>query len=379
MPKIRLTVCYNKFKKNISNEVLLMATTLLFYSLKSNVGKTTISVIAADHLSRLNKRVLLVDLDAQASATRIMEKSYREIPIKIALRKSLNKNTLEKSIVNLDQNLDIIPSDSSIGIWEHDLEKLPKYDNDLVLTKDLEPLQSSYDYIIIDVPSTPSLLVNNAVLASDYLALILQTQRSSYESLLNAISYLSQLQKDHVEESKFDLAGIILYPSQSMSKTYLDIQKQVERIFGSSMLVNKVYYKNRVKYWTAHGITYKQSDVQDRRTHRMYSLVLYELLDRIENNDNTSEILVDKSGSNSLLRQLNKKAENEIDKYRGNNKTVRVSESAYKTLKKLSFYSGNQIQEIINTLLRYGLQHEPAYSKLLHEVEEAESEKKNSR
>ena len=62
-----------------------MATTLLFYSLKSNVGKTTISVIAADHLSRLNKRVLLVDLDAQASATRIMEKSYREIPIKIAL------------------------------------------------------------------------------------------------------------------------------------------------------------------------------------------------------------------------------------------------------------------------------------------------------
>ncbi len=379
MPKIRLTVCYNKFKKNISNEVLLMATTLLFYSLKSNVGKTTISVIAADHLSRLNKRVLLVDLDAQASATRIMEKSYREIPIKIALRKSLNKNTLEKSIVNLDQNLDIIPSDSSIGIWEHDLEKLPKYDNDLVLTKDLEPLQSSYDYIIIDVPSTPSLLVNNAVLASDYLALILQTQRSSYESLLNAISYLSQLQKDHVEESKFDLAGIILYPSQSMSKTYLDIQKQVERIFGSSMLVNKVYYKNRVKYWTAHGITYKQSDVQDRRTHRMYSLVLYELLDRIENNDNPSEILVDKSGSNSLLRQLNKKAENEIDKYRGKNKTVRVSESAYKTLKKLSFYSGNQIQEIINTLLRYGLQHEPAYSKLLHEVEEAESEKKNSR
>lgn len=379
MPKIRLTVCYNKFKKNISNEVLLMATTLLFYSLKSNVGKTTISVIAADHLSRLNKRVLLVDLDAQASATRIMEKSYREIPIKIALRKSLNKNTLEKSIVNLDQNLDIIPSDSSIGIWEHDLEKLPKYDNDLVLTKDLEPLQSSYDYIIIDVPSTPSLLVNNAVLASDYLALILQTQRSSYESLLNAISYLSQLQKDHVEESKFDLAGIILYPSQSMSKTYLDIQKQVERIFGSSMLVNKVYYKNRVKYWTAHGITYKQSDVQDRRTHRMYSLVLYELLDRIENNDNPSEILVDKSGSNSLLRQLNKKAENEIDKYRGKNKTVRVSESAYKTLKKLSFYSGNQIQEIINTLLRYGLQHEPTYSKLLHEVEEAESEKKNSR
>ncbi|WP_412089866.1 ParA family protein [Limosilactobacillus reuteri] len=43
--------------------------TLLFYNFKGGVGKTTISVLAADHLSRSGKKVLLIDLDAQASAT----------------------------------------------------------------------------------------------------------------------------------------------------------------------------------------------------------------------------------------------------------------------------------------------------------------------
>lgn len=43
--------------------------TLLFYNFKGGVGKTTISVLAADHLSRAGKKVLLIDLDAQASAT----------------------------------------------------------------------------------------------------------------------------------------------------------------------------------------------------------------------------------------------------------------------------------------------------------------------
>ena len=49
--------------------------TLLFYNFKGGVGKTTISVLAADHFSRAGKKVLLVDLDAQASATLLDRKS----------------------------------------------------------------------------------------------------------------------------------------------------------------------------------------------------------------------------------------------------------------------------------------------------------------
>lgn len=263
-----------------------MAVTLLFYNFKGGVGKTTLSVIAADHLSRCKKKVLLIDLDAQASATQIMEVSYGTITIKKELRNSLNDNTLEESVVTLDDYLDIIPSDWSMSLWNQDTEKLTKHDRDLVLKKDLLSLKNNYDYIILDVPPTLSTLVNNAVLASDYVALVLQTQRSSYESVLNTIQYLSQLQTDYANESNFDLVGIILYLVSRNGATDLDIVKKAKDLFGNSIFTNQILRRERVKMWANHGITHKKNDIHDKQTHEMYSLVLHELLYRIGMDEN---------------------------------------------------------------------------------------------
>ena len=82
--------------------------TLLFYNFKGGVGKTTISVLAADHLSRAGKKVLLIDLDAQASATLFLKNSYGEIIPKRSLFNSLQKESLNPSICHIDTNLDVI-------------------------------------------------------------------------------------------------------------------------------------------------------------------------------------------------------------------------------------------------------------------------------
>lgn len=263
-----------------------MATTLLFYNFKGGVGKTTISVIAADHLSRNHKKTLLMDLDAQASATQIMEASYGKIEIRKPLRESLNDNTLKDSIVHLDDCLDILPSDWSMSLWNQDAQKVPQHDRNLILKKDLTHIKRNYDYIILDVPPTLSTLVNNAVLASDYVTLVLQTQRSSYESVLNTIQYLSQLQKEYTGQTNFDLAGIILYLVSRRGKTDLEIVQQARELFGDSVFSNQIFRRERVKMWANQGITHKERDVHDRQTHEMYSLVLHELLYRIGEIDN---------------------------------------------------------------------------------------------
>ena len=171
--------------------------TLLFYNFKGGVGKTTISVLAADHFSRAGKKVLLVDLDAQASATLFFENSYGAITPTRSLFNSLQKESLRPSICHLDDNLDLIPGDWDMSLWNQTLEKLPQRDRNLVLKHFLEPLQNDYDYIILDVPPTLSTLVNNAVLASDYIILVLQTQSSSYEGVLRTAKYLSQLRNGY--------------------------------------------------------------------------------------------------------------------------------------------------------------------------------------
>nr|WP_262336098.1 AAA family ATPase [Lactiplantibacillus plantarum] len=46
----------------------------------------------------------------------------------------------------------------------------------------IEQFKSQFEYIIIDVPPTLSIFTNNAILASDYVSLVLQTQKQAYTS-----------------------------------------------------------------------------------------------------------------------------------------------------------------------------------------------------
>ena len=107
--------------------------TLLFYNFKGGVGKTTISVLAADHFSRAGKKVLLIDLDAQASATLFIKNSYGDITPARSLYESLQKESLRPSICHIDDNLDLIPGDWDMSLWNQTLEKLPQRNRNLVL------------------------------------------------------------------------------------------------------------------------------------------------------------------------------------------------------------------------------------------------------
>lgn len=252
---------------------------LLFYNFKGGVGKTTISVLAADHFSKAGKKVLLIDLDAQASATLFFKNSYGNIVPKRSLYTSLQKESLRPSIYHLDSNLDLIPGDWDMSLWNQSLEKLPQRERNLVLQKYLTPLEDDYDFIILDVPPTLSTLVNNAVLASDYIVLVLQTQSSSYEGVLRTAKYLSQLRSDY--EANFKLLGIVLYLVSKQANSDTSIAKEARETFGDAIFANSIYHRERVKRWANEGLTHKPNDVHDKRTHEMYSLFLKEVLYRI--------------------------------------------------------------------------------------------------
>ncbi|MEQ6219491.1 AAA family ATPase [Levilactobacillus brevis] len=62
----------------------------------------------------------------------------------------------------------------------------------LILSELIKSFKEQFDYIIIDVPPTLSIFTNNAILASDYISLVLQTQKQAYTSVLkNCTVYVS--------------------------------------------------------------------------------------------------------------------------------------------------------------------------------------------
>ncbi|WP_105965016.1 ParA family protein [Apilactobacillus micheneri] len=255
-----------------------MAKTLLHFNFKGGVGKTTVSVMDSYLLEKMGKKVLLVDLDPQANATEIINTTYNneDEPI-VPLSKGLLNGDISKSILSVTDNLDLAPADWSLSLFPSKMEKIDSFNRNLILKALLDDIKDKYDYIILDVPPTLSVFTNNAILASDYVFLVLQTQRQAYTSILKTAKYMYQLREDY--KAKFELAGVLLYLVKRNAKTDTEISKSAKEEFGDIVMVNPVWQQERVKVFGDEGIGDK--GYWDKRALSMYNLTLHEELHRI--------------------------------------------------------------------------------------------------
>lgn len=256
-------------------------TTLLLYNFKGGVGKTTVSVLLADYLSKHGKKVLVVDLDAQASATTFIERTYhvKSSPER-PLLESLERGSLKQSVCHVADNLDLIPSDWSMARWNEKLITYPKMKRNLVLKVELKEIKDDYDYVLIDVPPTMSPLVNNAVLASDCIILVFQTQSFSLDGIKKTVKEITQLKKDY--QADFKLIGVLLYMvfrRSSVDKIVRNAAKEVFKGNEDIFFKNRIYMRKRVPRWEALGLTL--SDSHDKEAYKMYADVAKELLERL--------------------------------------------------------------------------------------------------
>ncbi len=114
-----------------------------FSSGKGGTGKTFISVNTAYALSRLNKKVLIVDMDANLSNINIMLNMTAE---KTLLNFYLKKNSLKDLVTVYEPNLHIIFGDSG----KLNYPQLKESDIDYLLSA-LNEISEYYDFILLDI------------------------------------------------------------------------------------------------------------------------------------------------------------------------------------------------------------------------------------
>jgi chromosome partitioning protein len=141
---------------------------------KGGVGKTTIAWALATYLSREGFEVLVIDLDSQANLT-----ITAQVDPEPALYEWVTQGHAEHSrsvrgrphhdvrpeATHLRDHLDLIPGDLMTEFVNTTLSGLSDWS---LLHWLLQPVRSSYEFILLDCPPSLSAMTRNAIYAADW-------------------------------------------------------------------------------------------------------------------------------------------------------------------------------------------------------------------
>jgi chromosome partitioning protein len=187
--------CVKKITKFLyaSNRQFIDQKIQVFYNFKGGTGKTSMCFQVATHLSILGYRVLCLDLDPQGhlSSAMGMAEDFGNETIYDVLINHIDINNI---IVNVFEGLDFVPSNISLTRIEVPLSIQNKREEKL--KKVIESLKDSYDFILMDTNPTISTLNMNAIVASDRINIVCETQPFSLYGLRVLVNELKKFCED---------------------------------------------------------------------------------------------------------------------------------------------------------------------------------------
>lgn len=211
-----------------------MSITISLLNNKGGVAKTTSTINLGAALHKKGYRVLLIDLDAQASLTQSLGVSSElEKTIYEAL---VGYEKIENSIISIKQNLDIIPSQLDLSMVEIELAGEISRESNL---KDLlAPIKNRYDFILIDCSPAIGLLTMNALVASDKIIIPILSEYLAIRGMSKLLGFTNKIKAKL--NPQLDIAGLLLTRYTARKNLTQMVEKTLRENFGTSVFENVI-------------------------------------------------------------------------------------------------------------------------------------------
>ena len=250
---------------------------------KGGVAKTTTALSLGGALTDLGKRVLMIDLDAQANLTialgippsRVSLGAHDILLSSIALQDCIQPSPI--------QHLDIIPSNNKAELAR---QLLPVYINYTERLKNafIDAFPLPYEYVIIDCPPALDAITRNALTSAHLLLIPTQAEFFSTYALRNMMQMIQTIRQ---ESNPYLAYRILVTLYDRRNRSHREIYTQLKNTFKDGLFKTIIEVDTRLRESPITGVPITHYTPKSRGA-RQYRQLAEELISYVAQKEKTA-------------------------------------------------------------------------------------------
>lgn len=226
---------------------------IIFAIQKGGVGKTTSTVAVSEVLAELGYKILVVDLDPQGNATKMLTKNSIYKYSGHTIMEAVQIGNADPYVLTIKEGLDLIPAEDKLATFSRFIYTTGVENPYAVLKRLLQPIEDRYDYVFVDVSPTLGDTVINAIVYADRVIIPIDIGDFAMDSMIRFMEFIDESRAEGHTNAVID--GILLTMRDGRVTRYeRDISDGLREAYGALIYKTEIHRRIKIKEMSSGGV-----------------------------------------------------------------------------------------------------------------------------